>query len=266
MHDFLDVLARDAKARVAKGYYEHPNECSPVSASLRDSILQSHHVSIIAEIKGASPSAGVIRQDYCAGRIASDMSQGGAVGISVLTEPKNFNGSLNNLVEVRRAVKLPVLMKDIIISPSQLDAAARIGANAVLLIQSIFDRGYGGLSVEEMIETAHSNGLEALLEVHDDDEFQRASESKADIVGINNRSLGTLAVDLNVTKRILENTKVSSKIVVAESGIHAGSDIRFLKRCGAKAFLIGSAIMSADDVESKTKEFTMALSKEELSA
>jgi len=141
-----------------------------------------------------------------------------------------------------------------------------MGANAVLLIQSIFDRGFGGLSVEEMIETAHQNGLEALLEVHDDEEFQRASESKADIVGINNRSLGTLAVDLNVTKRILENTKVSSKIVVAESGIHAGSDIRFLKRFGAKAFLIGSAIMSADDVESKTREFTMALSKEELSA
>jgi indole-3-glycerol phosphate synthase len=104
-----------------------------------------------------------------------------------------------------------------------------------------------------------------LLEVHNEGEFQRALESDADVVGINNRDLGTLEVDLNVTKRILEKARVNGRIIVTESGIRTAEDIRFLRSCGAKAFLIGSAIMSADDVESKTREFTMALKHEELS-
>jgi indole-3-glycerol phosphate synthase len=265
MPDFLDVLARDAKATIAEGYYEHPSEAAATHASLRDAILQSLHAPVIAEIKGASPSAGVIRQTFDAGKIASAMAQGGAVGISVLTEPKHFNGSLSNLADVRKAVKLPVLMKDIIISAVQLDAATRIGANAVLLIQALYDRGCGDLSVGKMIEEAHLRGLEVLLEVHNEGEFQRALESDADVVGINNRDLGTLEVDLNVTKRILEKARVNGRIIVTESGIRTAEDIRFLRSCGAKAFLIGSAIMSADDVESKTREFTMALKHEELS-
>jgi len=266
MPDFLDVLARDAKATIEKGYYEHLDEVIAAPVSLRKVILQSQYVPVIAEIKGASPSAGVIRRDFEAERIALGMARGGATGISVLTEPEHFNGSLSNLAKVRKAVKLPILMKDIIISPLQLDVAARIGANAVLLIQALFDRGYGDLGVHEMIEEAHSKQLEVLLEVHDEGEFQRASESDADLVGINNRNLGTLEVDLNVTKRILERKLVNGKIVVSESGIHTAADIHFLSGCGAKAFLIGSAIMSADDVESKVREFTLAPRQEELKA
>ena len=132
MPDFLDVLARDAKATVEEGYYEHPNASRQLAhVSLRNAILQSPHVPVIAEIKGASPSAGVIRKDFEAEKIALAMAKGGAAGISVLTEPKHFNGSLSNLAKVRKAVKLPVLMKDIIVSRVQLDAAARTGANAV---------------------------------------------------------------------------------------------------------------------------------------
>jgi indole-3-glycerol phosphate synthase len=259
MPDFLDVLARDAKATIETGYYEHFNEAATEPISLRRAILQSKHVPIIAEIKGASPSVGVIKQDFDAEKIALAMARGGATGISVLTEPKHFNGSLSNLAKVRKAVKLPILMKDFIISPKQLETAAKIGSNAVLLIQALYDRGYGELSIHEMIAETHSRHLEVLLEVHDEPEFQRALESEADLVGINNRNLATLKVYLNVTRQILEKKAVDSKIVVSESGIHTAADILFLSECGAKAFLIGSAIMSAENVEEKVKEFTSAL-------
>jgi indole-3-glycerol phosphate synthase len=115
-----------------------------------------------------------------------------------------------------------------------------------------------------MIGKAHSHGLEVLLEVHDEEEFQRALESETDLVGINNRNLGTLKVDLNVTKKILENGYVRDNVVVSESGINTASDIQFLSGLGVKAFLIGSAIMSAKDIEAKVREFTLALKPEEL--
>ena len=255
MPDFLDVLAGDAKATIKAGYYEHVTETASGSISLRIAIQRSQLVPVIAEIKGASPSAGVIRQDFSSGKVALAMAKGGAVGISVLAEPKHFNGSLANLAKVRKAVELPVLMKDILVSPRQLDAAARTGANAVLLIQALFDRGYGELGVHEMIEEAHSRKLEVLLEAHDEDEFQRALASDADLVGINNRNLATLEVDLDVTRRVLEKAPAGGRIVVSESGIHSAADILFLRKCGAKAFLIGSAIMSAGNVEEKIREF-----------
>jgi indole-3-glycerol phosphate synthase len=263
MPDFLDVLARDAKATIKAGYYEHLTEAATEPISLRKAIQQSQHVPVIAEIKGASPSAGVIRHEFATEKVASAMARGGAVGISVLTEPKHFNGSLANLVKVRRAVELPVLMKDIIVSPLQLEAAARTGANAVLLIQALFDRGYGKLGVHEMIEAAHSRRLEVLLEAHDGDEFRRALASNADLVGINNRNLATLEVDLNVTRHILEKKSLDGKIVVSESGIHTAADILFLSECGAEAFLVGSAIMSTEDIEEKVREFTFALRQED---
>ena len=259
MPDFLDALARDAKATIKAGYYEHLTEAVTEPVSLSSAIQRSQHAPVIAEIKGASPSAGVIRQDFSAGKVASAMAKGGAVGISVLTEPKHFNGSLVNLVKVRVAVELPVLMKDIIVSPRQLDAAARTGANAVLLIQALFDRGYSELDVHEMIEVAHSRNLEVLLEAHDDEEFQRALASDADLVGINNRNLATLEVDLNVTRRILEKKPGDNVIVVSESGIRSAADILFLKKYGADAFLVGSAIMSAENVEEKVREVVFAL-------
>jgi indole-3-glycerol phosphate synthase len=130
-------------------------------------------------------------------------------------------------------------MKDIIVSPRQLEAAARTGANAVLLIQALFDRGYGELGVHEMIEAAHSRRLEVLLEAHNEAEFQRALASDADLVGINNRNLATLEVDLNVTRRILEKKPEDNVIVVSESGIHTAADVRFLPNV-AQSFLIGS--------------------------
>lgn len=258
MPDFLDVLARDAKETVSTGYYEYQTLKHATPTSLKTAIIQSRTVPVITEVKAASPSAGTIRKNIAPEEIAVAMAKGGATGISVLTEPKHFNGSLSYLAKVRESVDLPILMKDIIISPAQLEAASKIGANAALLIQALFDRGYCEYGVDEMVEEAHSRKLEVLLEAHNEDEFRHAINSDADLVGINNRDLGTLKVDLNVTKRILEKNAANGKVVVSESGINTASDVRFLRDCGAKAFLIGSAVMMAEDVEAKVKEFVHA--------
>lgn len=259
MADFLDVLARDAEETINEGYYEVSTQISAHLISLKKMILESKQAPIITEIKAASPSSGTIRKSFSPEEVAKAMENGGAAGISVLTEPKHFKGSLIALTKARKAVKLPILMKDIIVNPVQLETASRIGANAVLLIESLFERRYCECDAHEMIAQAHSKNLEVLLETHNENEFKSAINSDADLIGINNRNLGTLQVDLGVTKRILEKNDSCGKIVVSESGVKTPADIRFLRECGAHAFLIGSSIMLADDVEKKVKEFVSAL-------
>ena len=258
MSDFLDVLAHDAEETVDSGYYQTLNIKTKPQVSLRKAIMECKHNPVITEIKAASPSAGTIRSNIDPKVIAQAMQKGGAVGISVLTEPKHFNGSLQALAQAREAVKLPILMKDIVISPKQVEAASQIGANAILLIEALFERGYTKMAVDEMITFAHSRGLEVLLETHSQEEFFSAIKTDADLVGINNRNLGTLKIDLNTTREILEKNKNHGKTVISESGITKPDDLQFLRGCGAKAFLIGSAIMLTEDIESKVKEFVYA--------
>jgi indole-3-glycerol phosphate synthase len=155
-------------------------------------------------------------------------------------------------------VNLPILMKDIILVPEQIDTAAKIGANAVLLIQGLFDKSCCEMSVNKTVAFAHSKGLEVLLETHTEDEFTSAVETDADIIGINNRNLTSLKIDLNTTKKILQENGKRDKIIISESGIKSIADLQFLRSCGADAFLIGSSIMLTDDVELKVKEFVHA--------
>ena len=258
MHDFLDVLSQDALNTVREGYYKDIISTEPIVASLRDAIQAKKGFSIIAEVKGASPSRGTIKRNFAPEKIADSMVRGGAVGISVLTEPKHFGGTLDNIAKVRQAVTVPLLMKDIVVSPIQLDAASKVGANVVLLIQSVFDKGYSEYSVSEMVAKAHSKNLEVLLETHNADEFVRAVETEADLVGINNRNLASLTIDLNVTKNILAKCSNKGKVVVSESGVNSADDIRFLRASGASAFLVGSAVMLADNVEEKVRELVNA--------
>ena len=259
MADFLDTLAQSARATLDSGYYEKLSEVPTFQASLKKAILGAKHASVISEIKAASPSIGTIRENVETCSIAESMEKGGAVGISILTEPKHFKGSLCSLVEARRTVRLPILMKDIVLSPFQLEAALKLGANVALLIEALFDRGYCECSLSDMITIAHSKGLEVLLETHTGEEFRSAVRTEADLVGINNRNLATLKVDLGVTKRILERNSAEGKIVVSESGVMMPADVRFLRKCGAQAFLIGSTVMSAENVEKKVREFVLAL-------
>ena len=260
MADFLDTLAQSARETIDSGYYETLNATPFTSCiSLKQAIQETKNAPVITEIKVASPSAGIIREHIQASLIAESMEKGGAVGLSILTEPKYFHGSLHSLVEARRVVQLPILMKDIILSIAQLDAASKAGANAALLIEALFDRGYCDCSVHEMIAHAHSRALEVLLETHTAEEFRYAVRTNADLVGINNRNLATLQVDLNVTKEILERNEAEGKVVVSESGINTAADIVFLRSCGAQAFLVGSAIMSVDNIKETIREFVSAL-------
>jgi indole-3-glycerol phosphate synthase len=256
MTDFLDALAFDARSTVNEGYYEKVVVKSRrVEASLKRSILEADATPVIAEVKFASPSKGAIRTDSKADSVALEMEKGGAVGISVLTEPKHFGGSLGDFSRIREVLNLPLLMKDFIVDPRQLDSASVVAANAVLLIQAVFDRDLCSVCLDEMIAKAHSNKLEVLLEVHNQDEFERATATDTDMVGINNRNLGDLKVDLNVTKNVLKDCSSKGKVVVSESGVFTSEDLRFLKRCGADGFLIGSSIMESDNVQMKVREF-----------
>jgi len=250
MPDFFDTLCRTAHKTVARGYYsgfaggDRP-ENTP-TCRLSKCIRRSAHLPLIAEVKVASPTMGVVGVD--AGAIASQMQAGGAVGISVVTEPRFFNGSSHMLSTVRSRVSVPLLMKDFIVSACQIEAARDAGASAVLLIQALFDRDYAACRSEDMIEFAHVIGLEVLLEAHTDSEFERALSTDADLIGINNRDLTTLTVDLMTTRDILEEVPADERVVVSESGVETPEQALFLKRCGADALLIGSAFMRAPDV------------------
>jgi indole-3-glycerol phosphate synthase len=258
MSDFLDVLARIAQMNVESDYYDNILPVENVPANLKKAILDCKFNPIITEIKASSPSVGTIRTNIKPALVAKAMEKGGAIAISVLTEPKQFNGSLEALAQARKAVKLPILMKDIILSPLQIQAGSKLGANAVLLIKALFDRGYCDKTLEEMIAGAHLLGLEVLLETHTLSEFVFALQTDADLIGINNRDLATLKVDLNVTKTILQSINPKNRIVVSESGINTPADVHSLRESGASAFLIGSSIMLSNNIEEKVMEFVNA--------
>ena len=206
MRDFLDVLAQDSKRTVEDGYYQIgvSRTIEDKRYSFRKTILRCERNPVITEVKLASPSRNTIRENIDVVDVASAMLRGGAVGISVLTEPNHFKGSLENFLRIRESINAPLLMKDFVVSRVQIDAASRFGADAILLIQALFDRNYCDSSLNEMIEYAHSHRLEVLLEAHNEDEFRKAITTDADLIGINNRDLRTFAVDLNVTQEILK--------------------------------------------------------------
>ncbi|MEM2465886.1 MAG: indole-3-glycerol-phosphate synthase [Candidatus Bathyarchaeia archaeon] len=260
MADFLDTLALDALRTVISGYYDvNEEKFSKRCVSLKNSIKMCKHAPIIAEVKPRSPSRGVLREIGSIRDIVKAMERGGAVGLSVLTEPKHFGGSLKALKEARSHTTLPVLMKDVVVDPAQIVAASKLGVDAVILIYAIFKRGYAKCSLEEAIQLAHQFSLEVILETHTKDEFTAALKTDADMLGVNNRDLKTLKVDLKVTEQVLAGMKTCEKIVVSESGIHSPLDVRFLRACGADAFLVGSAFMLAEDVEVKVRELVYAL-------
>ncbi len=258
MPDYLDILAEDAMKTIKEGYYETDVKAAASSVGLREAILKCEGAPMISEIKLASPSMGVLRENSHSGEIARAMEEGGVVGISILTEPKHFGGNIKFISEARSRVKVPILMKDIILSPVQIEAASRTGANAVLLIQSLFTRGCCEKDVQSMIAYSHSKGLEVLLEVHAEDEFLSALKTDADMIGINNRDLKTLKVDLDVTRRILAKHGAEGKVIISESGINSPEDIRFLRECGAHAFLVGTAVMKAGNIKKKIEELVKA--------
>jgi indole-3-glycerol phosphate synthase len=215
---------------------------------------QHGDVALIAEAKKASPSAGVICKDFDPVRIARQYEAGGAGCLSVLTDEKFFQGSLEYLKQIRRAVKLPLLRKDFIIDERQILEAIEWGADAILLIVAILD----DQRLIHFQSLAAAAGLAVLVEVHDEAELDRAVAARAQLVGVNNRNLKTFAVDLATTERLAAKLWSSpsgkEKLLVAESGIHTRADVERLRQCGASAILVGESLMRGASISLKAKE------------
>lgn len=205
-------------------------------------------LAIIAEIKGASPASGTIRREFDPVAVARAYEDGGAAALSVLTDAKYFGGSWETLAAVCRASQLPVLCKEFIIEPDQIDDAAQAGAAAVLLIAAILDEG----RLRALRDYAHTQGLDALVEVHTPAEIRAAVASGADIIGINNRDLQTLRVDLETTAR-LRPLIPPGAMVVAESGYDTRGQLETVQRLGVHAVLIGRSLMASADPAAKLR-------------
>ncbi len=203
---------------------------------------------LIAEIKKASPSAGLIRADFDPAALARAYQAGGASCLSVLTDTPHFQGRDDDLRAARAAVGLPVLRKDFILDPYQVLESRAIGADCVLLIMAVLSDAAAG----ELAAAAREFGLDVLAEIHDCDELDRALRIGARLIGINNRNLKTLSVDLKVTEQ-LARLVPSDRIVVAESGIRRPEDLDRLAKAGARCFLIGETLMRAPDVAMATR-------------
>ena len=257
MENILEKLVNNSKKAIEDGIYDI-NESLPNSGTdLENIIKKSEHATLITEVKFSSPALGNIRKITDPVEIALKMVNGGASALSVLTQPYMFDGSPEFFMKVRKMVKVPMLMKDITIDRVQIDAAKKIGADYFLLIQSIFDNGLVN-DIDGMIDYGHNLGLKVLIEAHTKQEFDNSCNTSADIIGINNRNLDTMKIDLSTTKEILHNTK-KTKLVISESGISTSDDIRFLHKCGADAYLVGSSIMKTDDIQQTVQNLVSAI-------
>jgi indole-3-glycerol phosphate synthase len=215
---------------------------SPAGARFEQALGAAGRVNVIAECKQRSPSKGVLSTSYDPAAIAGLYEKGGAAAISVLTEPTFFDGSLDHLQAVRRAVALPLLRKDFIVDEYQLFEARAAGADAVLLIVAALEQA----DLVRLQKRAWDLGLATLVEVHDDAELARAVDSGARVIGVNNRNLRTLAVDVDASYRLAAQIP-RGVIGVSESGLHSRQDLERLTAAGYRAFLIGERFMTDAD-------------------
>ena len=257
MKNVLEKLVVNSRKAIDDGIYDIMETLPKSEIDLEESIRNNNHASLITEIKFSSPAEGNIREISDPIQIAESMVSGGATALSILTQPYLFNGSPEYFIKIRKNVKIPLLMKDIMIDKIQIDAAKKIGADYFLLIQALFDNGFVD-EIDELIDYGHKNGLKVLLESHTKEEFENALSTNADIIGINNRNLDTLEINLETTKQILDNYH-ESKIILSESGINSAKDVKFLRDCGADAFLIGTSIMKSPDIENKVSNLVKAI-------
>jgi indole-3-glycerol phosphate synthase len=214
----------------------------------RSAIAGSESLSLIAEIKFASPSSGVLRRDGSPAAIAAAFEQAGASALSVLTEQRHFGGCLEHMSEARASSSLPVLRKDFIDDPYQIAEARAWGADAVLLIVAAL----GKEKLEELLGEARSWRMDALVEVHNEAECEAALACGADLVGVNNRDLSTLETDIATSERLLPLV-AGQAVAVSESALACPADVKRVRAAGADAVLIGTAFSDAIDIRSKVR-------------
>jgi indole-3-glycerol phosphate synthase len=254
--DFLKTIAKHKLDLLAakKSYYENLiKNMKPAgerrAGAFKQAISQKGQINLIAEVKKASPSAGLIREDFNAVKIAEIYVKNKAAAISVLTEDKYFLGEFAYLAAISENCPIPVLMKDFIVHEYQIYEGLSYGASAVLLIAAMLsDKQLNGL-----IQASHRLGLDCLVEVHDETEVKRAVLAGSQIIGVNNRNLQNLKVDLNNALSLIPQIP-KDIVIVAESGLKTNEDIRRVEEAGAHAVLIGEGFMRSPDIGAKIKE------------
>jgi indole-3-glycerol phosphate synthase len=263
--DLLEAIVaatrHDLRIRRATRSYEALEHAAwqvaaPRGAAFEAALRRPGAVNIIAECKRRSPSRGVLRVDYDPAAQAQTYARGGAVAISVLTEPSFFDGALDHLARVRAAVDVPLLRKDFVVDPYQLLEARVAGADAVLLIVSALDDE----RLRRLLAQARALRLAALVEVHDESELDRAVAAGATLVGVNNRNLRTLAVDLDVSSRVAARLPAGIT-AVSESGVRTPAEIARLRALGYSAFLIGERLMTSADAEADLRALCAGASR-----
>jgi indole-3-glycerol phosphate synthase len=221
----------------------------PATRPFKEIISKPKQIALIAEIKRASPSGGIICQNFNLEQIARHYQEAGVQAVSVLTEEDFFNGNLAYLNQVKNIFSGPILRKDFILESYQVYESRYFGADAVLLVADLLTKD----KLVELMQVADSLGLDYLVEVHDEKELKKVLNLKVPIIGINNRNLHTLEVDFKTTERLFTLIP-KDKIVVVESGIKSYQDVLFLKILGASSVLIGTAFMEAADIKIKVEE------------
>jgi indole-3-glycerol phosphate synthase len=224
------------------------NDFRPFRAALQ----REGEMALIAEVKKASPSAGIIAADFNPLSQAREYARGGAQALSVLTDEKYFHGHLSYLRQIREQVELPLLRKDFIVHELQVYESVVAGADAILLIVASLDDA----TLRALYDRAKSCQLDVLVEVHDLAEMDRALELGADIIGINNRNLKSFQVDLATTEELAEEIP-NDAVAVSESGIKTSEDVRRVRACGVNAVLVGETLMRAKNVPEKIKELLL---------
>lgn len=250
METILDKIIEQKKQRLDVLKQKMPWESligQPLSSVDRGlfkaALIRDKRLAIIAEVKQASPSKGIICENYCPEKIAQMYQSAGADCISVLTEEAYFKGSPADLRCVRQAVTVPILRKDFIIDPWQVYESAVLQVDAILLIVAALD----ALQLQDLYQMASDLGLDCLVEVHNLDEVETAVKIGAEVMGINNRNLHSFEVDLNITP-FLRRYLSAGQVVVSESGITDRSDMAFMQQSGVDAVLIGESLLRADSI------------------
>lgn len=255
--NILSEIVRDVEERVESEMVENPlrEEAVIVRSSvggLREAIeADSSKVSLIGEYKMKSPSAGTLRRDISPVNFAKSIKRGGAVGVSVLTEPHYFGGRYEFLSSIKASVHLPILRKDFILKEYQLHQSLELGADAVLLIADVLGR-----KLSKFVRAARSLSLESLVEVRNEEEAELASAAEPDMIGINNRNLRSMEVDISRTERILDVLS-ADVTTVSESGIESSEDMARIAEAGADAALVGTSLMESDDIENKARSLSL---------
>ncbi len=253
MTSFLERACADARWRVAAGYYKlHTGTSQKGTKSLLGALRSG--VSVIAEVKPRSPSAGQLRTVDDVAALVRQMVAGGADAVSVLTDPDHFGGSTEYL-KAAASTGVPTLMKDFVVSKEQIDFAASAGASAVLLVLRAYKLGHAEIDLKEAIRRVHDAGLEVLLEVYRREDLKEALVQDVEMVGINSRDLEDLSLSLERARAMLSEVPEGERWrVVVESGIRSHDDVKPFLALGANKFLVGTALMTSGDVAAAIKK------------